>query len=801
MALCLLFLTSVEGQVDTIEQAQVTQDARDEDPVVEARRILLEENPDRDVASLHAHLLINEGDFETLRVVFVSEKRGAILGVLSAVQVSRDPSLFSALPQLMSTTEDEEVAGRALDTAEFLVRIHRELLQESLGEVANPTRGEGERLALIQILGESGQLTAVPTLISLLEGVLQGESHRALVTLTAHDGSRQVADWTEFWSAHDHLTREQLLEMALYRERREGAEREAALVQEVIDLLIAHMAGDVDRMIEGLAHSYREVRLEAARRLFEIDDPKRASAAVAVLQQRLKGEVGVEAETQELDPEVRAFVVAAYGRLGRGDETLPAVLVQELQSPHPLVSRAAVAALSLQRDRQSLVLPLLSYLEGGDHEVAVTVTVLEAIAKNRPRGMLGRLLSFLAKEQPVEIRAAAVAALMADEQINECLELMGEVVVPEEAREVKYAVARAVGDRARDVEIPEDARAQMVTLLERLIKDPDASVRAEAASSLGDTGELLALQILTDRSLVEADESVLEKLVGAVGALGFIDGIPMIGRVSRKGSNGNHASLLDASRGAVARIGQDREPHDWLRMAELLSQVAAWDLAAWCYEEIDGRFGSAIEVRPLVDEARGRHAEVLWQAGSYAAARDELLVLHESEARFPPFMTRLELLARTHEQLSDFGEAARFDSERLDLTPPGQSGRVELLQDAVRTFRLAGRFEEALGFYEELLEGKDGPEADLHLLYDRATLFERLGRWDEAISHLQDLRDRVDAGDVQFLEDINTVITRIQSTEEEDTEKDSHEESPSLPSTTDGFVPVGESTAREWRSF
>ena len=49
-------------------------------------------------------------------------------------------------------------------------------------------------------------------------------------------------------------------------------------------------------------------------------------------------------------------------------------------------------------------------------------------------------------------------------------------------------------------------------------------------------------------------------------------------------------------------------------------------------------------------------------------------------------------------------------------------------------------------------------------------------------------------------DDIDTVITRIQSTEEE-AEEDSQEESPSLPSTTDGFIPAGESTARERRSL
>ncbi len=790
---CPPLLGAQDGSAALVPGAEATPTVpRQEDPLAAPRAALLAGRDGSAVLSLHAKTLLDAGDVETLGAVLDGGGRASVLGVLSAIQVSRDTRLWSQLVGLVTHAEDDDVRTRAEETLVLLARTSADdLVPQVVEDVADPTRDRDERRVLVELLGQSGDLSAVDALINRLDGPLRAEAHAALVALTGHDPTAEADPeaWRAFWATHDHLSREALLEQALATQRTALVELLATKNREIVDLLVARLGQDVSRLVEGLESAYAAVRVEAARRLGGHPDREQVSAAaVPVLMARLDP----SGENPERDPTAESAMIAALGELGRPrtDDAIPSLLILKLRSPDALVVSAAVTALSVQRQRPAIVSPLLDLLDASDilDDPRLIATVLSTVAQNMPGSVLPRLTPWLAATQPPEVRAAAVRAVLATDDLAAALDEVESVDLSVAHRTVRYDVAKGIGDRVRGMGLEPGFAGQdrIQELLSRLIGDADASVRAETAITVGEVGNSAGLSILEARAAVETDTFVQERIIEGIGELGLPDGVPVIGRICGQRLNGNAARVEGAARVAIGRIGAEGRARDWVLMGERLREVAAYGLAAWCFDEVSARFGAAPEMRDEVDEARGRHAEVLYEAHRFSEARDELLALDQGDARFPPRERRFYLLARVFEELEEYTHAADFDMQRLALVDPGAAGRSDAERNAARTLRLAGRPAEALELIDGLLGDAPADSSSNDLMLEKARCHEDLGQWAAGDAVLVRLQQRADPADTAFLAEVDEMVGRVRRAAAAAATAVSGQGDPAPPATTQG---------------
>lgn len=693
------------------------------------------------------------------------------VAIVSALRTLQRPELFLQVLRHGAVSADENLRQRAADHLRELAAASEavfELLLSGFRDGELPS----EQLDLIVLaLGSSRRLAAVDALLDGLETSREPLARAALMELT---GRRPLgtddspAAWRAWWEKARWKTREELLEESLLAERERHARALSERDERIVQLELRHMGQDVTRLVAGLESEYPVVRLEAARRLGAHANAEQAALAVPLLMRRLghevelgghdgaleatpTGDIGVVpgASVLEPDPEVRRAAVAALGVLGRDRPEVLDALSQELLSEDLATAQEAVDALARVREAPRLVSPLLDRLERGGLAEATQITALSVIAQNDPQGVAGRLVRWTGPEHAPSVRAAGVRALLIGASPAEALEHVDGLLFGEPPSDVRYAVATGLGAQLRRMQNPDDHGAQLVAMLGRLLDDLDASVRAQAAVSLGDSGQLAALNLLEQHSRVEADVNVMVRVLDAFGSLGVIDAVDTIGRVCSRWSGEGAADLELAARRALQDIGDERPADDWLGMARTVQQVGCFPLAAWCLREGLHRFDTDPSERDVVAQIRGELANVLWQARRPAEAHELLVELHEAQAPYPIASTRLDLLARTSEQLGYDDQAADFYAARLDVLAEGDSTRDENERSLARTLLAAGRPAEALPWIERLLDLDGG---DNGLLEDKARAQVALGRDDDARQTYTRLLERLPDDDVETRE-------------------------------------------------
>ncbi|GJM21122.1 MAG: hypothetical protein DHS20C15_10370 [Planctomycetota bacterium] len=678
------------------------------------------------------------------------------VAVLTALRNTQSDTLLPhALRLAVDPQAAPDVQRAAGDLLDSLAVGSNSVFDGFLQALRDDSLPDEQQARVMRALGGSRRLAAVDALIQELSGPHVDVACRALSQLTGQperSGLASAAAWTEWWGRNNWQTREQMLEAALAEERAQTHAALRARDDEIVQLHLRYMGQDVSRLLTALSLDHAPVRLEAARRLGRHANPQQAASAVPVLLARLghsaqpgttngngHAHEGDESDASdngalETDPEVRRMAVAALGVLGADLPEVRAALLVELRSQDLGTAAEAVGALARVRSAPEVVLPLLDLLERPGLSESVQVTALTVISQNRPLGVTSRLLPWTTPERPPVVRAAGVRALLAGANPSEVLAQVEAVVAGASSADVRYAVAMGLGEQLRRLgrsegALDSDVRLEIVQVLGRLLDDVDASVRAEAASSLGDSGQLGALGLLENRSRAEADVSVMSRILDALGTLHVIDAVDTIGRVCAGWQGDGRDALESAARRAVQAIGDEKAAADWLGMARTLQQVGAFPLSAWVLREALHRFEGDPAEHEVVSQARGELANVLWQAGLAAEAHALLVELHQAGAPHPIATTRLDLLARTSEQLGYHDQAAEFYAERLGILGEGDSTRDENRRSLLRTLMASGQAEEALPLILELLD-EDG--ADNALLETQARAHSMLGALDEA---------------------------------------------------------------------
>jgi len=767
-----------EDQVDDVPEA-----------VRAARQIIVQGDAEIATLAVAVKTLLDVQDFETLRAVLSGPRERAAHGLLRALTAQPADSYEPLMPdilELIGTTFRDDVRAEA-DAA--LARLAsdrpdvREQLKLWLGDAA---LDGARRVSVISALGASRNLGVVEPLIRELDGPHAGEAAAALVTITGHarGADRDGAYWRTFWDDRRHLTREELLEQELIEGRELHAAEVAELTADNIALRLDAMGSElIEDLVAGLVDVYPEVRLAAARRLGHHKDKERAAMAVPAILRRLghpagsNGNGGVapngtlngnghgngHADAVETDPSVRAELVTTLGLLGRAQddqgnarEDVRMALVAELQSGEAVVGAAAAGALQMLREESEVVLPLLAYLErtpGND----VAANVLTAIAHNRPKGVITRLVPWADPSRPPRVRAAAVRAIMASDDAELALDKLEQIYVADESREVRFAMAAALGDRVRRLPADAPVRARLVGLLGSLLEDVEPTVRVEAATALGKAGAETALALLEERGKVESDPAVLGRMIEALGALRFLEGGRLIGQIAAR-PGPTQDEFETRAREALALIGEQRGPADWLTLAQGTMDSGAPSLSAWCLRELIRAYEAEPVHREAVDKARGRLPGALLAAGDAEQAHALLLDLQASNATHPSPTERLGLLAQTSEALGNPGDAADYHLALYALLPEGESRRDATRRAAIDALLRAARYADALPHLREIVA--DEPE-DNQLLFDYAFVEEQLGQYDQAGIHLNRLLDRVPTEDVEFRARIDEAHARI----------------------------------------
>ncbi len=768
------------------------------DELRQARDLVERGGDDHARLVLAAKTLIDAGDLSTLRLVLTGRALKPLSGLLRALEKLDGASIEPLLPEILSAAGSQSVAAvreLAQTDLRYLAASRASAVETCIGWLADPALAAASRSALVDALGESRNLVAVEPLIRALEGPQAAEARVALKQLTGHDPGPHagVPEWTAFWDESRHFKRDVLLEQALQAQELVHEQLLESMAAEVVRSRIDRMDNDIEKLITGLADDYPDVRLAAAVRLAAHENKTGAAAAVPVLLRRLGhavlgngGNAALEGLaipalesvpllvplaappaaatdvvlTLETDPGVRAQFVTSVGQVGRGRDDVRTALLAELQtSPYGVVTAAAAAALCTLRDQPSVVAPLLDYLERMPGEEN-SVTILQAIALNKPIGVIPRLAALAVPEQLPRVRAAAVRALMASENTQLALDRLQQIFLIDTNTDVHFAMAVALGDRVRTLTADAVERTRVVALLGALLDDVAPSVRAEAASALGRTGANAAVALLEKRSAAETEASVVVAIVQALGSLKLQEAVPVIGRIVAQRRSVPLPGLETAAQSALSVLGEQRPPVQWLELAESLAGNEAHSLAAWCYAEVIRRFESRAEARDALALARAGRARELVAAAQPEEALRLLEQLAADNALYPSVVERLALQARACEALSNFGKAADFWSARLELLPEGESSRLATQRSWADALRKAGRNTEALKQLRELV-AVDG--ANNTLLFDLAQVEEQLGQYAEAQTDLDRLLGRLAEQDAGLRVQVQASLDRVRA--------------------------------------
>ncbi|RKY16514.1 MAG: hypothetical protein DRQ55_17860, partial [Planctomycetota bacterium] len=670
---------------DVLEQSAPTDTALEQ-----ARAALLDASVEELELSLHAKTLLDAGDVQTLGSLLspTSDERVA-RAIVATLNNARHAGFMDELLGLSAGAHDASLRRSASDGVRRMACSDPAARDALVADLRAAERPLPERRAIVAVLGACRDLSVVEPLLEQLEGELSMDAHEALFMLTGFDPHPRggVQAWRRVWERHGMRSREELLELALVRTRSQMSSDRAEYMTSLSALRVeveqAHIdrmgSSDVGKLVAGLADEYPRVRQTAALRLAQHPSPDQAASALPALLLQLgvptsDGSNGDHVAVEQ-DPVVRAALVTAVGELGRNLPEALSVLIVELASPHAEVSGAALSALGKVRGQPQVVRPLLALLERSPDDAETLVLGLSIIAANRPQGVLADLERHLSMAPSTAVQAEAVRALLACDQLESALALVAGLAAPSTELDVRFALARALGDRSREPDLAPELRAQMVDLLASLSADPEPPVRAEAVSSLGESGAPEALPELEARAPVEADPTVLLRVVRALGELGNPDAIRTIGRLSAERDSAD--PLWAESRAALLALGASMSTAEWWAVAQTLREVRADELALVAVQQIVSPSQPTASVdRQLVPQALGLRAELLAQVGQWQEAYELLLVLHESEAAWPAVELRLTLLAECAEQLERPGAAAEHFAALHAHLPKGDGRRT-----------------------------------------------------------------------------------------------------------------------------
>lgn len=446
-----------------------------------------------------------------------SEDPEMFLVLASAIRLARDSRYAEELVRALARSRAIERAG----AAEALAALLDQRVAQRLRQITEDPRADARsRIAALGCLGRSGRRVAVEPLIAGLE--LEDESVRnaaadALAELSGWRYGVDAVKWRAWWERHRDLPNERWLEMRLSFQNSRVSRLESEL---------ENARGQTVRL-----HQQLYARLGGAERLVYIpslldhEDPAVRLLAVGWAQEMLASpDQGVQRSlgplllrlTADPAPEVQRAAVLALGRLQD-----PAALVRLLTlvtAPAPAIRAAVARALAQQASqgspdaakRTTQVLGALGRLL----EDPVLEVVVEAAEDLGGLGVpeSGPVLTGLLRHPGESVRKAAAQALERVAQPTALDQILRGLDDPSGA--VRFSLVGALGNMAvstTSVLTAVDLTRVLARLEVTLLKDPDPTVRARAATALGECGPAPLLPVMWRACQAGEDVRVQEK--------------------------------------------------------------------------------------------------------------------------------------------------------------------------------------------------------------------------------------------------------------------------------------------------
>jgi len=765
--------------------ARVRQQNTPAEALALARAALIDATATEYELGQHVTGLLDAGDLDSLGARLSEGHEVVAKVIMETIAFKDDVRLVDEVLQLAASSGTEAIAQQATALLYDQTRRHDAVRTNLLTTLSGSGAEDVRRGTLIEALGRSRDLGVVPTLIVYLEGPEQESVVRAFQQLSGHDLSDQaelIAAWTGFWERQQRkaLSRETLLEEghALQRARwivsSESSEAELRSLREqlalreaeVVAARIKSMDRQIDKLIEALDDDYALVRKVAAQRLGEHAAHVKAAASIPVLLERLgrrpvpPGTNGSHTEPAlERDAEVRATIVTALGGLGRDRPEVMVALLGELSDGEYAVARAAVDALAKVKGQPMVVRPLLDFLDEEEIDRETSIQVLEIIANNEPTGVLDELGGRLGVATDGAVRAVLVQAVIASQELGQAIVVLSLLDIATEDFEVRFALAQWLGDRLAGMALDAPPRPAMLGMIEDLLDDEDASVRAQAAKSLGESGDGSAAPLLAERAKKEISGSVLLDIVSALGQVGSLECVASIGWIHAQDTASDSGGLSERARDALRAIGRGRPWSEWMIMAESLADAEAPELSLMVLNEILAPPVDGVVIdADVADRARGLKAVELIRLGSTQAAHDLLVQLEEEGKPYPPREQRLDLLARTSRELDLHSEGADWLVLLLEGRVEADARFDQLQRWLAGELLAARRNDEAVELLEQLHAAQPG---DNQLMLWLGQAHTSVGRDEEARSLLERLEFRVPEDDTVMLAEIRRLLEQL----------------------------------------
>ena len=446
-----------------------------------------------------------------------SEDPEMFLVLASAIRLARDSRYAEELVRALARQRAIERAG----AAEALAALIDQRLVLRLRQITDDPRADvRSRIAAIGCLGRSGRRVAVEPLIAGLE--LEDESVRnaaadALAELSGWRYGVDAAKWRGWWDRHRDIPNERWLEMRLSFQNSRVSRLESEL---------ENARGQTVRL-----HQQLYARLGGAERLVYIpslldhEDPAVRLLAVGWAQEMLASpDQGVQRSLGPLllrltaDPalEVQRAAVLALGRLQD-----PAALVRLLAlvtAPAPTIRAAVARALSQQARQASPDAAIRTNQVLGALGRLLEDPVLEVVVEAaEDLGGLGvpeswPVLTGLLRHPGESVRKAAAQALERVAQPTALDQILRGLDDPSGA--VRFSLVGALGNMAvstTSVLTAVDLTRVLARLEVTLLKDPEPTVRARAATALGECGSAPLLPVMWRACQAGEDVRVQEK--------------------------------------------------------------------------------------------------------------------------------------------------------------------------------------------------------------------------------------------------------------------------------------------------
>ena len=461
-------------------------------------RLLTSTDPDE--RSSAAISILASDDESTLRVLLDHLKPvrpdDVRISVITAFRVQRDDR---ATPQLVACLDDKspQVRQAAVKALKAITTLKAASLLKQVA--ADGNRTPEIRVQVIAILGETGAIDAIETLINLLsdrDESVRKSARDALQQVTLRD-FETIPEWQEWGKERRDWTRERMLEelaQSLIRRTRVLAQENDSLRKALLNQYAGNdPAVILPHLIKAISAEVQMLAVNKIRALKKLDDKQRKEVVAALVQ-----------VLDDRDSSVRAAVAEALGDLG--DPAASDALIAQLNDP--IVHVRVAAATSLGKiDGPKVVAPLCGLLSDPTEDVAVAAAhSLGALGDLNALAPLKKAVSEPEKRPKLYVAAAEALTRIKDPRVVPTLiSLLGSPNTT-----VRNAVVDALGEHA--------AKEAVLPLSKLASEDTNPQIREGALAALAKIGDLAGLDAVI-KAFTDKEKRVAEKAFQYLDAL------------------------------------------------------------------------------------------------------------------------------------------------------------------------------------------------------------------------------------------------------------------------------------------